>query len=243
MAAPQANFVIQAAVGGGHIKPGTRKWKTDLRTVDEKYFFHASKSDPSFKRFVNNEFAMVDAVVALRNDAFDTAVNEKLSEGDPMGDADSPCDAHGQKRKRKDMADDVPATFNVVVKTDAGNEFTVQVLSDWNPQSTLWIELSQANLDVLLMKPDPSLVEFAPLIDDKTVKWWASRHCVYCRYYDVEKKKIRFHSLPVPRSNDHDFVQRKANEATATLAQFCKDASEKEPEPPTAAGGSPAGGQ
>ena len=234
---------MQAKVGGGHIQQGKPKWNAELKTVDGVYFFHACKGDPSFKRFVGNELAMVDAVVTLRNDAFDTAVNEKAVESDPLGDADAPGGPHGQKRKRKEMADDVPATFDVVVKTAEGNESIVKVLSDWNPQSSPWIELSTTNLNLLLVKPHPSLVEFVPTIDDKTVKWWASRHCVHCRYFDAAKQKTRFHSLPAPRSNDPDFVQLKANEATAALAQFCKDASEKEPEPPSAGVGSPAGGQ
>eukprot|EP00959_Pyramimonas_sp_CCMP1952_P323665 6774055-Pyramimonas_sp.AAC.1 len=58
-----ATFTLGAAVVGGHLGKGS--WSADAKMVAGTMFVRVAKSDRGCKRFIANQFAMLDALMAL----------------------------------------------------------------------------------------------------------------------------------------------------------------------------------
>ena len=118
------------------------------------------------------------------------------------------------------MIDDLPEVIQIKVVTSTGLSIPVSILPTWRAQAVLSMELSQANLDLLL--EDPPAKEFKPTMSHENVMWVGTRMMVRCNYYDKATEKVKTKSIKVvfPDGADAGGKQQRVDEAAESCQEF-----------------------
>ncbi len=187
---------------------------------DGKRFVCLDKCDCRFKAFLNYQYLMVDALVALRNKKVDELMAEldqrltasSYSEG-PAGSDDSQGPV--LKRARREVFDEIPQWCDVTVKVQ-GQEVTCTVMTAAQHRHKLWVELHTQNINLLLKVPDVEIMqgeEITPTVSEPHVRWITSRKTIRVKFYCAMSKKWRTKDSKVDPGNDfQDRVNAKAAE-------------------------------
>ena len=147
---------------------------------------------------------MLDTLVKARNDKVSDmmAHQEAQDEDDPLAD-NAGAEPRSLKRPRQQLYAYMPEVVDIEVETEATGKFEMRVLSDWYKRAKLFIELSPANVQVLLDTPvvrDPD--EFVPVIACDNVLWNAERQCIYTRLPVTSGKRRKYRSKPIDANPD-----------------------------------------
>ena len=189
MASIHSDVVVITGGGlGDNLRIG---WLATVVSRDDKKFISADKADTKFAKFVSQDFDMTDAIICARNRATDVLMRRAEAARDPMSEM---AEVATLKRSRKEMLDEIDAAIQITVKLASGGEHTLWVLTACSSRHKLCIELTEENVAVLLKSPADADVEpdkAQPDVNEANVRWMASRHAVYCRYYDGAAKKWR----------------------------------------------------
>eukprot|EP00959_Pyramimonas_sp_CCMP1952_P372660 7803760-Pyramimonas_sp.AAC.1 len=97
-------------------------------------FVRVAKSDRGCERFIAKQYAMLDVLMALRNDATGEAMKTACGEEDPL--ADLGAVASLPKRPRRHMFDEIADVADVTVKCEDDCEHQVKMLAEWRKAST-----------------------------------------------------------------------------------------------------------
>eukprot|EP00959_Pyramimonas_sp_CCMP1952_P266834 5578557-Pyramimonas_sp.AAC.1 len=117
------------------------------------------------------------------------------------------------------MIDEVDKIIEVTVRDASGQQHAVKVLSAPYKRSPLVLELTDANMTLLSMKPLAG-DDWEPAISEENVQWLAYRKSLMCHYFDVNGAKWRKHVMKVKA----DFDDKEAfQEATDRLARVMQE--------------------
>ena len=196
-------------------------WLAPLHVVDDIKYVVVERGDSRLQSFLGQHTDMIDRLIALRNTAvLDTMATTCGAQDDPMQDADG--SSRLPKRPKREMHDEIPKVVDVSVEVDGGETRSVRVLSVWCNNSRLAFEFTQDNIE-LLFKTPVVVESFTPAIAEPNVKWYDSRHSVYCRYYDGTKNKFKVKSLKVKHSEFNEVLQERVNILARQCQQYYDD--------------------
>ena len=225
---PPAPAVIDrkvAGLSGGKLKGGPLLLKVVEASGVE--FVTVEKSF-KWKQYLGQNFEMVDHIKALRNEATDAAMRrvQRQAVDDPMADHE------GQKEEkiedRKSTFDSIEPFLAVTVKVKDGEEHRVNVMTDWYSNRALAIELTAANMDLLLKSPEvmpDSHEEMSgpePLrhfeVGLHKVVYDPKKAMVYSKF-NVSKKR-RYASQRVVQDEDPDVLETNIGRAVDKVMQM-----------------------
>ena len=182
------------AVQGGGIDPSAadcrNAWIFDPTIIDGKPFADVYVGTYHCKKYLSGNFKMVEHIKDLRNDKVCELMQELSKEDDP--DEENALDATLSTPKRE-LFDRLPSIITLRVVTTSGVT-SVVVLPSWRTTGVLQIELTQSNLDLLLLEPTAGSAPWKPAIDHANVCWIASRSMVRCVWWDSKKHQYRIKS-------------------------------------------------
>ena len=234
MAAVKINTDV-IAVEGGHLKPGQVLLIKDYTRQDGLTFFSCTRGSDVYSRrlaaFLGKDFRMMEHLIALRNQAFDTATSNINAEDDPMasmGDvASAPACGPPSKRRRASFGELSQTTLALTVLDADEQEHKVIVLPHWYRRATLAMELTTANMDLLLKLPfDHGQADqdeqWRPNLDGtQHVKWQVSRQCCTVRYFANGRWKVKSGRPALPWADlNEDDKQRMFEEVAMNLESF-----------------------
>ena len=95
--------------------------------------------------------------------------------------------------------------------------------TSWHKGASIGIELTDANLNLLLEKPINTEVEdvFKPTVTEPNVKW-SPKGLVACKDFCKNKKKWRRKQMKVELTSDNALLQSRVNDTAAICQQFYK---------------------
>ena len=202
---------------GGHCKL-TKSWVAEYEVVDDIKFVPCQKLCGQFKRFVDNDFTMLDHLMVKR----DIAVVEAMIKSVADGDGDAPDGGSLPKRPRKEMFDNIERVVTLSVQTKDNVFHDVRVLSARAKRDHLKIELVPAKLELLTKQPiDDMESEMRPdLTQFPNCKWLPQRKCTRVVYFSEKAKCMKqMHRRVAPG----DEFQTRAEEAATFLGKFRED--------------------
>ena len=189
--------------------PDKTSWMPLTCVKDSRKFVCLEKCDKRFQRFLGGDFTMVDYIRDLRNLAVDRLLKKAETEKSAgYKDTDTGDDGHPLKRPRKEVFDDIDSWTTVSIDTSEGVKF-INVLCSVNDRYNVWVELSNDNMNLLVMKPAssgarPAAVQQVdvPTVNEAHVTWMASRTCLRTRWYDSKKGRWATRSVKVEHGED-----------------------------------------
>eukprot|EP00959_Pyramimonas_sp_CCMP1952_P360499 7549358-Pyramimonas_sp.AAC.1 len=119
------------------------------------------KTDKRLANFPNNSWATIDALTALRNQAVDRMMESASSSENSAYTQEAPDAVIEQgppKRARRELFDFIEPITQVDVETDGGLTCNVRAMRSAQHRHKLWIELTQANLSLLMQTPKAALL-------------------------------------------------------------------------------------
>ena len=126
-------------------------------------------------------------------------------------------------RPKRELIDLIPKIIDIEVETRTGVQATVSVISTWRSKSTLQIELSEDNLDLLLEDPPAASARFIPnLAEFPNTRWIGNRNQVRCSYWDSKRGGWKIKSQGV-NFQDADTIEEKeaaVSAAASVLEEF-----------------------
>ena len=195
------------SVTGGGIKPSVDDpasgfaWIITPETVGGKQFGDISKKSYYCKKYVGNDFAMVEHIRDLRNKRVLELMQKLNAEEDP--NQETIRDGAPLIIPKRELFEQLPQIITVNVKTTS-MEVDVNVLVDWRQKGVLKLEITNTNLDLLLEQP-AALAAWTPVIEEPDVTWRPSTKSVVARYWDSRKSKYRWKAMSVNFTNmDND---------------------------------------
>ena len=192
-----------------------RCWFPTVEERSGRQFMTIVSGEYRFKKFIDNKMDMFDAIVKARSEAVEEALLNKFGES-----ADPSMDRSLPNRRRAEMIDEIEDVLHASVQTDDGTNHKIYVLKPATDGSKLSIELTNENVDLLLMKPkDAKVTNYVPSIGYENVKWCGARSSVYCKYYDADKTRTIRKSFPVTPSEDESVYQERVD----SMAKLCND--------------------
>ena len=219
------------AIRGGGIPldaPLNGSWTLRYKLHDGKKFISVAPNDYFTKKFLQNKTAMVDKIKSLRNDAVIKQMRQ-LSQTEDVNnpDADDASDAM-PKRPKRELVDDIQKVMTLQVATTNSVQHSVNVLSTWRENSTVTIELTDVNLELLLEEPE--IAHGDPLsIKREHVHWRESRHALVMRYHDGPKQKWRHMFRKMENAVGSHGLQAEVDEVAQALEEIYE---KKHTEPP-----------
>ena len=172
-------------------------------TVEEKEFVELEMKYRC-KLFLRDKERMVKHIVNLRNAATEGKMGGLSSLDD--ANADAAIQQPMPKRPKKQLVDEIDRILTVHVKTAAGNEADVNVLSSWYKAAPLKMECSNENFELLLEDPCPGQVSelnrqdcgpFTPTISNQVCYWVPTRKVVRFKWYCDAKRDWQIKSFKV----------------------------------------------
>ena len=140
---------------------------------------------------------MVNCIKRLRNAKVVQLMSELDNEEDP--NEDHPLQTRLPKRE---LIDRLPSIVTIDAATHL-KRASVNVLPSWRDGQVLQIELTKANLDLLLEDPAES-TPWAPTLQYEDMHWIATRNALRCSWWDSKKCKFRHKWMHVLLTGDMD---------------------------------------
>lgn len=133
-------------------------WAVNTSQVEGRRFVVVDKLDAKLAKMLGSEWRMVDELTRLRNEATEEAMKATRAAQvvpDPLARLDGGLQQMIAKRPRKEMFDDINNKVLVVkVRTEEGPEnHEVRILASWNHRCKLQVEMTDDNLNLLLLTP------------------------------------------------------------------------------------------
>ena len=185
--------------------------------------FTVDRTDTRMKKFLDDNWAMVDWLVARRNRAIEDILCDDPEAADPLASADRDIPPPSTKRHRAEV---LYTAGNAFVKIDVGG-VGVSVVSVCNPREKLSLELSDRNVALLLETP-PALEDEFPQITNPLIHWYATSHSVATWYVGGEPKRRRRKLVSVKVCNTRAETQVAIDKMVGVLAMW-RDAHHDEP--------------
>ena len=190
------------AVQGGGIDPSAvdcgNAWILQPTLTEGKQFAEIYTGQYHCKQFLGNNFKMVNCIKRLRN----AKVVELMSEVDNEEDPNEDHPLQKTRLPKRELIDRIPPIVTIDVATHTMRT-SVNVLPSWRVGQVLQIELTEANLDLLLEEPAES-APWAPTIQYESMCWVGTRNALKCTWWDSKKRKYRHKWMPVLLSSDMD---------------------------------------
>ena len=215
---------VLAVTGGGitmhgeNVQSGARhEWIIKPTVVDGRNFGDIYNGNYYCRKYVGDEFAMVEHIRDLRNNRV-LELMQKLNAGEDPNQ-ETILDGAPLSIPKRELFEQLPKIITVNVKTTS-MEVDVNVLADWRHKGVLKLEITNTNLDLLLEQP-AALAAWTPVIEQPDVIWRPSTTSVVARYWDSMKKKYRFKAMSVNFTNMDDDEKRVAvNHAAREVQAF-----------------------
>ena len=218
------------SVTGGGINPSVEDpcsgsaWIITPYTVGGKQFGDMYNRNYYCKKYVGNDFAMVEHLKDLRNKKVQELMKKLSAEEDPNADAvQSDGIISGPKRDLFDRLNQASPILTISVKTTSMVvAIEVNVLPDWRVKGVLKLEITKTNLDLLLEKPSAATPPWIPIIEQPNVFFRPSSNTVYCRYWDSYKVKSRVKSMKADFNSEMDHIEKRdiVNHAASEVQAF-----------------------
>ena len=178
--------------GGFLAKPGLASGiMAKCKDVDGKVFISISGKEWKMKRFLNDNYKMVEYLRHLRNKKVESLMKQLRVDQDPLGNEDT-VDLTSSKRT---LYCNIPEVLQLQVKVEEETH-DINVLSDWREFVNLAIELNDENLELLLKAPDEYELDKKYETVSPGIVFHHERKVVYSRIPD---KKTKDSSTPKKR--------------------------------------------
>eukprot|EP00959_Pyramimonas_sp_CCMP1952_P099051 2070487-Pyramimonas_sp.AAC.1 len=105
-------------------------WIGHTKQVDGYAFIAVDKLDHKLKKYVSNDFSMINTLTTARNVETERLMCGLLADGDDL--VDQEVIEQLPKRPRKEMLDDIASVITVHVADSNGTHYTVKVLPSAN---------------------------------------------------------------------------------------------------------------
>lgn len=204
---------VLAVTGGGitmhgeNVQSGARhEWIIKPEVVDGRNFGDIFIGNYYCRKYVGDNFAMVEHIRDLRNKMVLELMQKLNAEQDP--NQETIRDGAPLSIPKRELFEQLPKIITVNVKTTS-MEVDVNVLVDWRQKGVLKLEITNTNLDLLLEQP-AALAAWTPVIEEPDVTWRPSTKSVVARYWDSMKSKYRNRTMSVNFTNMDDDEKRAA---------------------------------
>ena len=143
-------------------------WIVKPTRIEDKRFIQIYTKDYKRQQYFENNFAMVNHITKLRNEAVSKGMASLAAEEDP--NEDNPVLQGMPKRPKKELIDKLPGIVALDVQTQSGLETIVNVVPSWQARGVLQLELTSENMDLLAeIPPAESARPFIPTIEQPNV--------------------------------------------------------------------------
>ena len=180
------------AISGGFLPyagtfPIRQTWVASIYRRQGVRFIKADRMNPKFMEYTDGKVDMLNHLTALRN----AKVEEVMQAGGHQDAADAEEEhARNNKRTKVDKMDSVDDVLTLKVFS-GGKEHSVRVMSTWHGRHKLGIELTEANLKLLLADPEERVEEFRPKMSQSNVHWRKNHFQLYIRFFSDGKWRFK----------------------------------------------------
>ena len=179
------------AVTGGGIKDDV-PWIIKPIIVEGKRFANILGDNYRCQQFLGKRFNMVKHIKTIRSKEVDAHMRALSKEEDPnMADVET-----DSTKPKRELIDRIPKILAIDVTT-ASTVATVNVLAEAREHGVLRIEVTKANLELLLEEPPAEATAWIPDVDETNIYWIPSREKLQCKYWDSAKMKYRYKTMQV----------------------------------------------
>ena len=220
-----ATITELVAIRGGGLPddlPNNNTWVAQPVEIEGRRFIHVPAGDGRCRAFFSYNFDMVNHIKSLRDrKVMDLMLASSVQEEDP--NEPNPVAQTTPTRPKRELIDLIPKIIDIEVETRTGVQATVSVISTWRSKSTLQIELSEDNLDLLLEEPPAVSAPFIPnLAEFPHTFWLGSRKCVRTSYWDSRQGVWKVKSQTVDFQDDDAIEEKQAavSAAASVLEEF-----------------------
>jgi len=141
-----------------------------------------------FDTFVRGKFAMYEHILQLRNKAVESLMARHCNASEDPASTES---AEMPKRRKTKMIDEIDAMIEIEVQAEGEEPVTMKVVATASDQNVLEMELTEANVSMLLKDPPADEEEFTPAVNQSNVRWLPKTHSLQVWYFDREVLKWR----------------------------------------------------
>jgi hypothetical protein len=225
MAAPAVIRDDMVVIAGGALPiERSQFWLAKVRVVAGTRFVVVDRGDVYCRKFCGDEFAMLGAIVKARNEKVTTLMrqHELRQDVDPQADFnDEDLEPGRLKRPRSQTICELPDIIEVDVNGESSGRLTVKVLSDWHSRAKLFIEVTDANMQLLLDQPiDDDTQAFFPTIDVPHVAWNPDRHSVYSRLPSSASHRPKYKAKRIHEHIHTEAIQVDVNKYARKLGEW-----------------------
>ena len=229
------------AIHGGHFRFGNNlnpnaAWLVQVEEVHGRKAITIDRCDAHFKAFVDKNFAMLEHLQQLRNEAVFLRLGQAQDEeDDPMAgqviaaQEGRPC-VHVPKRRRIEMIDEWQDRGITVSPMVDETPVETKVLAVWNKHAHLTVEWSQEVVELLLKEPDGDMHQLYPTVNDPHVKWNNVIGSLQCYYYHASSGKWRLKTMKVDAAEDILELQSKVDLMLRVMQTFHEQHHSEPPE-------------
>ena len=179
------------AISGGFLPyhgtfPVRQAWIASTYRRQGLRFVKADRMNPKFLEYTDGKVDMLNHLTALRNAKVEALMQDG---GQDSAEAEEEL-ARNNKRTKVEKMDDVDDVLTLKVFS-GGEEHSVRVMSTWHGRHKLGIELTEANLKLLLADPEEYVEEFRPKMSQPNVHWRKQLRQLYIRFFSDGKWKFK----------------------------------------------------
>ena len=179
------------AVTGGDIKDDG-EWIIKPIIVEGKRFANILGDNYRCQQFLGKRFNMVKHIKTIRSKEVNAQMRALSKEEDPnMADVET-----DSTKPKRELIDRIPKILAIDVTTTS-TVATVNVLAEAREHGVLRIEVTKANLELLLEEPPAEATAWIPDVDETNIYWIPSREKLQCKYWDSAKMKYRYKTMQV----------------------------------------------
>ena len=139
-----------------------------------------------FGTFVRRKFAMYEHMLQLRNKAVESIMARHCNESEDPASTES---AELPKRRTTKMIDEIDPTIEIEVKAEGDETIKMKVVATASDQNVLEMELTEANVSMLLKNSHADDEGSTPAVNQSNVQWLPKTHSLQVWYFDREVLK------------------------------------------------------
>ena len=170
-----------------------------------------------FGTFVRGKFAMYEHILQLRNKAVESLMAKHCHESEDPASTES---AEMPKRRKTKMIDEIDAMIEIEVQVEGEEPVTMKVVATASDQNVLEMELTEANVGMLLKDPPADEEEFTPVVNQSNVRWLPKTHSLQVWYFDSGMIKWRSKTTGMKKIGTPVQRQERVDKAAKVLQTF-----------------------
>ena len=124
------------------------------------------------------------------------------------------------KRRKTKMIDEIDAMIEIEVQAEGEEPVTMKVVATASDQNVLEMELTEANVGMLLKDPPADEEEFTPVVNQSNVRWLPKTHSLQVWYFDPEVLKWRSKTSGVKMIGTSAQRQERVDKISKVLQTF-----------------------